>query len=90
MVQQLLDMEPPAWQYQVQHARSLVAQLSQTITALQAHISLQEIPVSLIQCLLLSTNKALLKRSVCHQHSRLAFMADGQSCGAWKAPLQFW
>lgn len=47
MVQDLLDMDPRAWQYQVQHARSLVAQLSQTITALQAHISLHEIPVSL-------------------------------------------
>ncbi len=48
MVAELLDMDPKLWQYQMQHAQQLVTQLSQNIAALHAHISLIEIPVSVI------------------------------------------
>lgn len=46
MVADLVGMEPQAWQFQMQHAQQSVAQLSQNIAALHAHISLLDIPVS--------------------------------------------
>lgn len=45
LVNDYLDMNPVTWQHQMQHAQHQVAQLSQNIAALHAHISLIEMPV---------------------------------------------